>query len=364
MSSSDTNVDSNSTKAVISPSDTTSTAVPNTRPTGPNRIKCLLDRSGSMGPLFTSLIKGVNDLLMEQRQTAEDLGTEPHIEIWVFDTVLTMVRDGLIKAIDPIQENEVQPRGATALNDAMATILDNGKDDTDVLFFIFTDGQENSSVTHRGDTGRQYCKSLVEMYSRDKNWTVIFGAANIDAYQTGSMYGVTPDNAFNVAADAPTMGNMMRAVSGAVRTASLQGGRVDVSQARQVSAPSRLQADASSPTDGKPHVTFAPELNLKRTNAVPYFEPPAHRSFCAESYIPPPAPSADRLGSSARPLSPDTDMVRTLSMNVSPVLDGTSAPYSPVSSLRLTRSTLARTSARTSSTTTDDFSIPLIPKSD
>ena len=63
----------------------------------------------------------------------------------------------------------------TALNDAMATILDEGKDDKDVLFFIFTDGFENSSRKHRSEAGRMYCKSLIDRYSRDNNWTVIFG---------------------------------------------------------------------------------------------------------------------------------------------------------------------------------------------
>ena len=66
----------------------------------------------------------------------------------------------------------------------------------------------------------QYCKSLVEVYSRDNNWTIIFGAANIDAYHTGAQYGISAENAFNVEADAPTVTIMMRAVSEAVHTSS------------------------------------------------------------------------------------------------------------------------------------------------
>ena len=214
-------------------------------PKGPSKIKLLLDRSGSMeiGGLFQALIKGVNSLLLEQTQQAEDLETNPEIEVWVFDTFLELIRSGPIKEVTDISENEVKPRGGTALNDAMASILDNGKDDSDVLFFVFTDGQENSSTKHRGDTGRQYCKSLVEVYSCDKNWTIIFGAANIDAYQTGAQYGISADNALYVAADAPTVTNMMRAVSGAVRTSSSQGVPVDISLIRQASAPPRIQTN-------------------------------------------------------------------------------------------------------------------------
>ena len=212
---------------------------------GPTKIKLLLDRSGSMqnGGLFKALIKGVNSLLLEQKQLAEDIKSNPEIEVWVFDISVDLIRSGEISDVVDILEDEVQPRGATALNDAMASILDSGKDDTDVLFFIFTDGQENSSVKYRGDSGRQYCKSLVEMYSRDKNWTVIFGAANIDAYQTGAQYGIRADNAFNVSPDAPTIGNMMREVSDALRTSSCKGGPVDMTMVRQVSAPSRIERE-------------------------------------------------------------------------------------------------------------------------
>ena len=214
-------------------------------PKGPSKIKLLLDRSGSMQScgLFKALISGVNSLLLEQKQLAEDLKTNPQIEVWVFDITVDLIRSGEISDVVDILEDEVSPRGATALNDAMASILDSSKDDTDVLFFIFTDGQENSSVKHRGNSGRQYCKSLVEMYSRDKNWTVIFGAANIDAYQTGAQYGISSDNAFNVSPDAPTIGKMMREVSGALRTSSCRGGPVDITTVRQVSAPSRIERD-------------------------------------------------------------------------------------------------------------------------
>lgn len=253
-------------------------------PMGPSKIKLLLDRSGSMETcgLFQALIKGVNSLLLEQKQLAEDLKTNPEIEVWVFDTFLELIRSGPIKDVTDILENEVKPRGATALNDAMACILDNGKDDSDVLFFVFTDGQENSSTKHRGDSGRQYCKSLVEVYSRDNNWTIIFGAANIDAYQTGAQYGISAENAFNVEADAPTVTNMMRAVSEAVHTSSTQGGPVDISLIRQASAPSRVEGNKNSLPSGPPLVEH--NLMLQRSNIDSVFcQPPVLRRSVADS---------------------------------------------------------------------------------
>lgn len=204
---------------------------------GPEIIKCLLDCSGSMIDLFQGLIVGQNSLILEQRQCAEDTKTNPIIEIWVFNNSLKKIRSGPIKEISDILEEEVTPNGGTALNDAIASILNDGNDDHNVLFFIFTDGQENSSVKYRGDTGRKYCKELIERYSHEKNWTVIFGAANIDAYKTGMKYGINSANAFSVSADAHSITNMMRGVSDAVRTSSSSGGPIDISLVRQSSAP-------------------------------------------------------------------------------------------------------------------------------
>ena len=283
------------------------TSTPNT-PKGPTKIIILGDRSGSMqsGNLFGALIDGVNSLILEQKQVAEDLETEPEIEIWVFDTTTDLIRSGKIKDIGNISRDEVEPRGATALNDAMATILDNNAESSDVLFFIFTDGQENSSVKHRGDAGRTYCKNLVETYSKEKNWTVVFGAANIDAYHTGSQYGISADNAFNVGVDSTAVGNMMRAMSDAVRTSSTQGDKIDISMVRQVSAPVRPKPDEfKTSLRRESHVDMIPPLTrsvadgggdrysgiqrqanmtsgwfdtqppLKRANAGPFPVPPA-----------------------------------------------------------------------------------------
>ena len=203
----------------------------------PRYIKCLLDKSGSMSNMFKALIKGVNTLLLEQRQVAEDSKVEIDIEIYVFNSEISLIRSGSIKDVKDINEDEVNPRGSTALNDGLAYILENSKDKKDVLLFIFTDGEENASQKHRGDPGRQYCKSLIELYTRENNWTVLFGAANIDAYHTSSMYGIDAGNTFNVAPDAPTMGVMMREFSSALKTSTNSNEPINVTSLRQASAP-------------------------------------------------------------------------------------------------------------------------------
>ena len=201
-------------------------------------IKLLLDKSGSMGEyhMFESLIEGSNSLLLEQKQFSEDTNTELIVEIYTFNNTLSKLRSGNVTSIKSISKEEVEPRGGTALNDSLAEILNEGKDEENVLLFIFTDGQENSSTQYRGESGRKYCKSLIEMYSRDKNWTVVFGAANIDAYKTSSDYGIDVNNVFNVDdTSAPSMVRMMRGISSAIKESQESGQQVDITPVRTAS---------------------------------------------------------------------------------------------------------------------------------
>lgn len=302
MSSFVKNNDSNSTNAGASSSGELK-SVPSSESKCQKYIKCLLDRSGSMssGNMFQALIKGVNTLLLEQRQVAEDSKVEINIEIYVFDSEISLIRSGSIKDVKDINEDEVKPRGSTALNDALANILDNSKDKKDVLLFIFTDGQENSSQKHRGDSGRQYCKSLIELYTRQNNWTVLFGAANIDAYHTSSMYGIDAGNAFNVAPDAPTMGVMMREFSSALKTSTNSNEPINVKSLRQASAPVTRSTHRN-------HVTFdnEPPTTYLRSSAVQSLRSSAVQSLRSSAVAPLYSPTRvpKTSGSRSRSLSP------------------------------------------------------------
>jgi hypothetical protein len=167
----------------------------------------------------------------------------------VFNQSTELIRSGKIADITEISECEVMPRGGTALNDNIAHVLDSNKDNSNVLYFIFTDGEENSSGKHRGEDGRQYCKSLITMLTRENKWTVIFGAANIDAYHAGAQYGITSDNAFNVVPDGFTVTKMMRAFSGAVQTSSNSGGPIDITSVRQASEPIHVKDTDTESTE-------------------------------------------------------------------------------------------------------------------
>lgn len=204
---------------------------------GPKYIKALLDRSGSMvvKGLYKALVEGVNTLISEQKNTAELYGTNPIIDIYTFDVFVDHIRSSSIKEVTNISDNEVYPRGSTALNDSIGKVLEESKDQSDVLFFIFTDGSENTSKKFKGNAGLEKIKEMMKDYTDNKNWTVIFGAANINAAQTSKNYGISPNNAFDVLPEAKSVSGILRAVSNQVTNSARSGEDIDFDVIRQAS---------------------------------------------------------------------------------------------------------------------------------
>jgi hypothetical protein len=204
---------------------------------GPKYIKALLDRSGSMiiKGLSQALIEGVNTLISEQKNTSELYGNNPIVDIYTFDVIVEHIRSSSIKEINEISHEEVYPRGSTALNDSIGKVLEDSKDQDNVLFFIFTDGAENSSKKFNGETGLEDIKKMMKDYTDKKNWTVIFGAANIDAVKTSKNYGISSNNAFDVLPEAKSISGMMRAVSSQVTNSARSGDDINIDVIRQAS---------------------------------------------------------------------------------------------------------------------------------
>ncbi len=153
-----------------------------------NLVSFLLDRTGSMGPIWGASVDGFNEFLKGQQ--SEDYKT-----VWnltVFDSIsIDKLREGVNgKKMTPLGVDEVFPRSMTPLHDAIgSTILETEKlaDDYDgVIFVIMTDGLENASKEYNLEAVR----ALVRKHEDEDNWQFIFLGANMDAYQTGIDYGI------------------------------------------------------------------------------------------------------------------------------------------------------------------------------
>lgn len=153
-------------------------------------ITIVLDRSGSMSAVANDTIGGFNQFLKEQQIPRGDTCL---LSLMQFDTEYEYVHKAVpVANVPPLSHLTFQPRGATALNDAIGKTIAETRarvsdDKTRCLFVIITDGEENSS---REYTGEQI-KQLIKTQGALPNWDFIFIGANQDAFMTGVMrYGM------------------------------------------------------------------------------------------------------------------------------------------------------------------------------
>lgn len=154
-------------------------------------IYFLLDRSGSMQSIKTDTEGGFAAFVEEQRKTAG----ECRVTLAQFDNEYDVVYSG--KALADVPPLDLQPRGSTALLDAMgrlitsagaelATLPEDERPST-VIVAVMTDGYENASQewTHPA------IKALVEQQTKDYSWQFLYMGADQDAIEVGVSLGVS-----------------------------------------------------------------------------------------------------------------------------------------------------------------------------
>jgi uncharacterized protein YegL len=181
-------------------------------------IVAILDKSGSMSSLTDDTIGGYNEFIEEQKK----LPGEAVLTTVFFNHEYQLVHNRKdIKQIKEITRKDYIAGGSTALLDALGkTINDIGLNlhntpeenrPGKVIFFIITDGQENSSK----EFSQEKIKEMVELQKNTYSWEFIFMGANIDAFSTAGAIGISQDRAFNYTAQ--RIGNAQRAMNVAVK---------------------------------------------------------------------------------------------------------------------------------------------------
>ena len=168
-------------------------------------ITIILDRSGSMESVKQDTIGGFNNFLSEQQKVEG----EASLSLVQFDDQYEVVYvDKDILAADRLTENTFQPRGSTALLDAigrttiavgqrLAALAEAERPDK-VLLVIMTDGFENASHEF---TAAQ----ISEMINHQRNvysWEFMFIGANQDAVLSAQEIGIPAYSALTYAANA------------------------------------------------------------------------------------------------------------------------------------------------------------------
>lgn len=174
------------------------------------QIVCILDTSASMSNIIEEARGGFNKFLKDQKE----LPDEATITIIVFDNLYELIYDNIdIKKAKELTSKEWSPRGMTALYDAIGKGINDvkathkqmkKKDRPDkVLVCIVTDGDENSSR----EFTQEKVKELISSCEKD-GWNFVFLAANQDAFEVGTSFGICGGNTINFTADMAGMANV------------------------------------------------------------------------------------------------------------------------------------------------------------
>ena len=156
-------------------------------------ITIILDRSGSMDSVKSDTIGGFNSFLSEQ----QNVKGEASLSLVQFDDQYEVVYlDKDINSADKLTDATFQPRGSTALFDAvgrtinsvgqrLSALPENDRPDK-VLLVVMTDGFENAS--------REFNAAKVsEMINHQRNnykWEFMFIGANQDAVLSAQAIGI------------------------------------------------------------------------------------------------------------------------------------------------------------------------------
>ena len=142
----------------------------------------LLDRSGSMETCRVDTIGGFNAFVSDQKTLGGKL------TLVQFDHEINNVfEDTPLGDVAPLTPDTFQPRGSTALMDAIGRTIKTHESKTGVVFIIQTDGAENSSHKYT----KAHIKDLIEQKTKD-GWTFMYLGANQDAFAEAGSMGIAP----------------------------------------------------------------------------------------------------------------------------------------------------------------------------
>jgi hypothetical protein len=167
-------------------------------------IAFILDRSGSMASMVEPAIAGFNSLLSEQ----QTLPGSARFSLVLFDDHYEVpVASMPIAEVQPLNTNTYQPRGSTALLDAIGRTIDElgarlanapeAERPGQVLVAILTDGEENASRQFTWKDISDRIRHQTDVYQ----WRFLFLGANQDAIATASRMSIRVEDSANFSMD-------------------------------------------------------------------------------------------------------------------------------------------------------------------
>ncbi|MEX1021031.1 MAG: vWA domain-containing protein [Litorilinea sp.] len=167
-----------------------------------SEIVCIIDRSGSMEPVKSDAVGGMNSFITGQKA----LSGTANFTLVFFNHGYQRVHDAKpLSEVQPVAAADYVPQGMTALLDAVGRTIDEvgnrlaqtpeDQRPQNVVVAILTDGLENSSKDYTRERVAQMIKHQQEKYQ----WEFLFLAANMDAFSEAHSLNIPQANAQNFA---------------------------------------------------------------------------------------------------------------------------------------------------------------------
>jgi len=161
---------------------------------GIDEIVCIVDRSGSMWSIKEDASGSLNSFVSDQAEVGD-----AKLTIVEFDEKIDIVCDRV--DIKEAQEYKLDPRGSTALLDAIGSVVSNNlkynTKDGKTIVVVITDGGENASKEWSRD---DVFKLISER--KEEGWEFLFLASNQNAIAVGGTMGFASDETISYSNDA------------------------------------------------------------------------------------------------------------------------------------------------------------------
>jgi hypothetical protein len=173
----------------------------------------LLDRTGSMEPIWSEALSSVNAYADGLASLDGGPRVDADITLAVFDSQDGFQFDVLRSGVDAerwrkVTDKEVNPRGMTPLYDAIGRIVSLAEKDRPekAVIVIMTDGEENSSE----EMTKATTKAALDRV-RKKGWEVVFLGAEFSKFNDAEGVGQTSSR--NMAVSKDQLENSMRGLA-------------------------------------------------------------------------------------------------------------------------------------------------------
>lgn len=175
---------------------------------GKSELVLVVDRSGSMSSIKRDMEGALTEFIKNQKSLE---GHDIRITYYKFDTEIEKEFEN--QSLNKVTKITIEPRGGTALLDALATAIDEvgarlskiPEDDRpeSVQVIVITDGEENSSRKFN----QKDVFAKIKLQEQNYSWLFTYLGANQDAIKVGASMGFSAGNSIIYAANAASVGS-------------------------------------------------------------------------------------------------------------------------------------------------------------